>query len=503
MTNEATQVEEMAKNLSVEPILSSHDVSSLICREPEMMELVARQGKSVCLLVDGTVLTSDIHSPGTHSVISAAKIMGYTPVVRPALGRIVRSLIDDHGRINPESAATNDTIVEKLKSDLLSVAVSKGATDIHIRIREGEMALLRFRIDGEMQNYDELTYDDACSLGQLLFITLSSKGVGFSTNSHLEGNIIEEVGNKRIPIRLTSVPEARGAIILLRLDLVGNKSLSLRELGVSKASIEELERGVNVPHGLILLTGPVGAGKSTLLRALVREMPESLAIWFLEDPVEDMLDNAEHVQIDERVPGHAMADMQKSVTRMDGDVNILGEIRDTLSASTAQGLVQIGRRVLATLHATRVQAIPRRLVSLGLTREMLGEPDFLRALVNQRLLPLLCDKCALSMKEADKKDLARWKIVLGSKASKARIKNPAGCKSCKHTGVAGRVLVTEILVPTAEDRRFITSGDAPGWEESLKERNWEGLEIPTWNLVAEGRVSPATAEQLVGLGEQA
>lgn len=499
MTDEAESIGAMAQRLNIQPILSSHEIESLVSKNGAIAALVTRQDGAVCLLEDGSVLTADIDSAATHSLCQLAKIEGYAPTIRPTLKRIIRAKLTDQGVANAGDSRNDRsaTVIEDIKNDLLSVAMAKGATDIHIEIREEKMALIRLRINGELQNYDELSYDDACALGNLLFITLSAKGVGFSVNSNLEGNIVETVRDKRIPIRLASGSDARGADIFLRLDIVGDNSLTLDDLGVSKEAAAMLKQAINSPHGMIIFSGPVGTGKSTLMRALIRKLPQTLKITFLEDPVENTLSNATHVQIDEKVDGHTMADMQKAVTRWDGDVNILGEIRDDQSVSTACTLVQIGRRVLTTLHATGVQAIPRRLISLGLSREMLAEPDFLRALVNQRLLPILCAHCALSVKTAPKEDVARWKTTLGAKLTKVRVRSEEGCKKCGHTGTVGRALIIEQLLLTAEDRRYIASGDAPGWEASLTRRGWESIEVPTRRLVLEGKVCPFTAEQLV------
>ena len=500
-TSEAQHITALANARGVTPILSTYDVPGELCEKTEIQAFMSRHDGRVCVLVDGSVLTFNPDDPAVASAEQLSTLVGLTPVVRPTLQRVVRAMVEGTQDADPAPESDKSrTQLQALLSELESVALVKNATDIHIEIRQDRPARVRMRIDGLLRDYDTITYTDAMALGSLLFTSESDKGSGFSLTLPLQGNVVHWINGERIPIRLAVIPEARGGDILMRLEITGHKGLSLTELGLEDGAVDTLARAIKSPHGLILFSGPVGAGKSTLMRGLVRTLPDTLKVTFLEDPVEDTLDNATHVQLDEKVEATSMTQMQRAVTRWDGDVNVLGEIRDPASVAAVQTLVLLGRRVLATLHAVSVLAIPARLAHLGLDRAMLAEPGFLRALVNQRLLPQLCDDCALPASTAPMgpDDLARWQSRVGEE-SNLRLANRAGCVHCDHTGFKGRVLVTEHLTVTDTDRQYIASGDSLGWQNNLRERGWQNIAVPTLQQVRAGRVAPDVAEQLVGL----
>ncbi len=493
---EIRRITECADRLEVEPILSTEQALNIFGTDAILEADMGTEG-SVCTMKCGAILTPDPTSAATLTALQLCDLRDLTAKVRPTLSRVVADLI--LGTADPventEQVLTDRSQVQKLLNELLSVALHKRATDIHIEIRHGQKARVRLRIDGLLRLHETLEEKIACALGSVLFTSESEKGSEFSMTAARETSLKQIVNGQNVPVRISTIPEFRGVDILLRLDILGAEGKTMKSLGLAPADIIALTAAAKSPHGLLIFSGPPGAGKSTLMRALVRTLPDTLKITFLEDPVEDVLPNATHVHMDEKVAASSIASMQKSITRWDGDVNVLGEIRDFESIKATQTLVLLGRRVLATVHATRVLSIPTRLAQLGLERELLSEPGFLRLLVNQRLLSVVCKTCALPL-EDNSQNREQW----GEHFETVRRTNPEGCDDCV-LGSKGRVLVSEHLVVTDEDREFIAAGDTLGWKKSLQDRGWKGIEEPTLSQVRAGNVDPDIAAQLVGLPE--
>lgn len=311
---------------------------------------------------------------------------------------------------------------------ILEFAAVRGASDLHL-VPRADGAIIKLRIDGEIlaqrqEAYALKFHEQVVSrLKVLASIDITSRSVPH------DGAFSFRVGATQRSARLSTLPTAHGESVVVRL-LGATSVASIADLGLEPTTLYILREIVNHPEGLILLTGPTGSGKTTTLYALVHELEgRGRNVVAVEDPVENQIPGIVQVQVNLDV-GLDYPRAIRSVLRHDPDVLLIGEIRDGLSGSMAVDAATTGHLTLSSLHIGSVFDVVRRLEILGVSAARVVPA--LRLVLNQRLLPRLCEGCG----GPGHRKSARNRVDEGGET---------GCQLCGGAGYVGQVLVTEVL----------------------------------------------------------
>ncbi len=324
---------------------------------------------------------------------------------------------------------------------LIDYAISNKASDIHlIPILNG--SIIKLRIDGVLrENKDSLSSIHVHNqiIGRLKALTSLDTA---QKKLPQDGSFSILVSEKRVNLRLSLMPTIHGEKAVIRI-LGTGKTLGLRELGIEQKTYEYLKDFINAENGTILVSGPTGGGKTTTLYALLAELTnKNLNIVSIEDPVEIEVEGISQTSVSESV-GLTFSKALRSILRQDPDVILIGELRDSESAAIAFEAASTGHKVLASIHAKNVIDTFRRLENFNLLSEKIISN--LNLIVNQRLIPLLCNKCKV--------------IDLNlSKKYSANICQSTGCNICDYSGFSGRELLTEALKINFKLREKIHKG---------------------------------------------
>jgi len=385
--------------------------------------------------------------------------------------------------------------------DLVNEAVEKGVSDIHIQVRSN-YSKIRMRQHGELHLYAEWSE----KLGRELASVAFNKETDHAT-SHFNPLIPQDasmplkIHGKDIRLRLASVPAHGGFDMVMRILATGEERLkSLEELGYTAKQVEIIKMAMKLPFGAIIVAGPTGSGKTTTLASCM-EMVESVQkLYSIEDPVEKVVEAATQVPVNTEKEDRSFASMGRAALRMDPDVIILGEMRDEDTARVMVRASITGHLVLTTLHTNRATAIITRLVDMGISPVLLSDSSVLRCLLCQRLAAVVCQNCAIPLRDSAKHQpfIADWEAVLGAdRINKARARGK-GCAKCHNTSVGGRIVIAEVIWVDEEGRHFIQKCDTLAWEKHLKENGWTDFMDRAVQLIEEGVCDPFDAEKVVG-----
>ncbi|HEX9469380.1 MAG TPA: GspE/PulE family protein [Bradyrhizobium sp.] len=340
--------------------------------------------------------------------------------------------------------------VVRAVNDLLEKAVELRASDIHIEPLHAGLAV-RMRIDGLLRAV-------AAPAGVVPQAVISRIKIIASLNIAerrlpQDGSARLRAGRSDIDIRVAIMPTQHGESAVIRILPKDRGLLVVEKLGFSSPDEAKIRRLLTLPHGMIVITGPTGSGKTTTLATVLSILNEpSRKILTIEDPVEYEIPGVNQSQIKPAI-GLTFAAALRSFVRQDPDVIMVGEVRDSETAHVAIHAALTGHLVLTTLHTETAAAAVPRLLDLGVEGYLLRST--LRAVVAQRLVRQLCDRCK-SPKTLSKADLAEDPrlAALGFKAGET-LRAPCGCERCGGMGYRGRLGVFEILELTNELRELI------------------------------------------------
>lgn len=323
----------------------------------------------------------------------------------------------------------------KFVNSLFYQAIKKKSSDIHIEMHEfkGEV---RYRVDGVLFKHIELDKNImALVISRLKVISnldISEKRIP------QDGRTQIKIAGKVLDIRVSILPTFYGERVVMRILMQSEDIPSLSELGFDAHITQNLEKIITNSYGMILVTGPTGSGKSTTLHALLQQVVDSEKnIITIEDPVEYKSDDINQIQVNSKV-GLTFASGLRSILRQDPDIVMLGEIRDTETASISVQAALTGHLLFSTLHTNRAPAAISRLIDMGVERFLLSSS--LLGVLAQRLVRKLCASC----KEEDvlgEKFIEEFSISPDTKVYKA-----CGCKECNFTGYSGRIAIGELFI---------------------------------------------------------
>jgi type II secretory ATPase GspE/PulE/Tfp pilus assembly ATPase PilB-like protein len=379
------------------------------------------------------------------------------------------------------SIYTGDSPVPVLVREYVDAAIRAGASDLHWEPGPDEV-VLRTRYDGTLVS--EHRFDS--TLGPKITTHLKALANLDITERRRpqDGRLTWQVDERRIDLRMSTVPGAHGEKTVLRILDAGRLPEALSRLGMDRRTELALLRASERARGLILVTGPTGSGKSTTLYTLLKSMDRATRnVMTVEDPVEYEMPGITQVAVDARI-GRTFASVLRSFLRQDPDVLLVGEVRDLETAEICIRASLTGHLVLSTLHTNDAPGAVVRLLDMGVAPFLLASS--LSIVCSQRLLKQLCPACRRP--DPDARSFAEPYGLAGLAGEPAA--TASGCTACRGTGVAGRIGVYETLIVSPEIEAAIR--DRAPSSELLAIARSQGL-VPLIDqglrLVNEGQVS--------------
>lgn len=381
-----------------------------------------------------------------------------------------------------KSVQINEAPVIKLANHIIATAVQKRASDIHIEPREKHISI-RYRVDGVLLNGEE-------NLPKLLQPLLLSRFKIMAKMDIAErrlpqdGRIKIVFEGRPIDLRVSSLPITYGEKIVIRLLDRANLKVKLEDLGMEAAILENFKQCIELPYGLLLVTGPTGSGKTTTLYGALNYINKpDLNIVTVEEPVEYELANVNQVQVLTEA-GLTFGKALRHILRQDPDVIMIGEIRDKETLDIAMKSALTGHLVLSTLHTNDAPSAISRLVDMG------GEPYLIAASLHmvlaQRLLRRLCENCKETYEVTE--DL--FPYFDGIEPKPTHICKPVGCSQCLNTGMRGRVAAMELLRIDESLRELISiSSSINTFKQKALELGMKTLRQSAFEKVAQGIVA--------------
>jgi type IV pilus assembly protein PilB len=363
-------------------------------------------------------------------------------------------LIDTDDEINVKELerASEDAPVVKLVNLILSDAIKKGASDIHVEPYERSFRV-RYRIDGLLHK----VMDPPRKLQNAIISRVKIMADLDIAERRLpqDGRIkLKTAKGKEMDFRVSSLPTIYGEKIVLRLLDKDSLQLDMTKLGFEEIPLQQFKEAIHKPFGMVLVTGPTGSGKTTTLYSALTElntMTENIST--AEDPVEYTLKGINQVQMHDAI-GLNFAASLRSFLRQDPDIIMVGEIRDFETAEIAVKAALTGHMVLSTLHTNDAPSSVNRLLNMGI------EPFLVTASVQliaaQRLVRVICTNCKEQIEVSPQvlKDIQ----VPEELAHSMKVYKGAGCMKCSKTGYRGRLAVFEVMPLAEEIKEFVLNG---------------------------------------------
>jgi general secretion pathway protein E len=414
-----------------------------------------------CQLTEGGAKTLVVADPTDAASVRAAELSlgGPVAVAVASFEDIATALAERLGedalaapeRDDANPAQANDDIdslrdlasgapVVRAVNDLLEKAIELRATDIHVEPFRNAV-VLRMRVDGLLQVMpapsDVLPQALISRIKILAGLNIAERRLPQDGAAHLH------VARSDVDIRVATMPTRYGESAVIRLLPKDRGVLEITKLGLSNPDQSKVRRLLALPHGIIVITGPTGSGKTTTLATMLTALNDTTRkILTIEDPVEYEIRGINQSQVKPEI-GLTFASALRAFVRQDPDVIMVGEVRDPETANIAIHAALTGHLVLTTLHTeTAATAVPR-LLDLGVENFLLQST--LRAVIAQRLVRVLCERCTTERPLSPQEIAADPRYpMLGLKVGD-RVHEPKGCERCNGTGYRGRTGVFEIL----------------------------------------------------------
>jgi type IV-A pilus assembly ATPase PilB len=344
-----------------------------------------------------------------------------------------------------------DAPVIKLVSMILLEAHTNRASDIHIEPLEHKLRI-RFRIDGVLQEMQPPPKKLHGAIISRLKIMSRSMSIA-EKRIPQDGRIQIKVGDNAIDLRVSTIPTVHGESVVMRILDKTSLLLGLPDLGFLSDDQAKFEQCINLPDGIILVTGPTGSGKTTTLYGCLNYMnkPDRKLIT-VEDPVEYQMNGINQVPVNTSI-GMTFPAALRSILRQAPNIIMIGEIRDSETASIAVNASLTGHLVLSTLHTNDAPSAIARLVDIGVKPFLVSSS--VRAIVAQRLVRRLCPHCKLPGELSDY-ELQTLQIDPGQ-IRQASVMRPVGCERCRGRGYRGRMGIFEMFIIDDEVRNMVNN----------------------------------------------
>ena len=354
---------------------------------------------------------------------------------------------------NALQALVDDAPVVKLINGILTDAVKRGASDIHIEPFEHEIRI-RYRVDGALFEVMKPPLKMRAALTSRIKI-LAQLNIA-ERRVPQDGRLKLKMGSRVIDFRVSTLPVLFGEKIVLRILDKGNLTLDLTKFGFEPKAEKDLMKAILNPYGMVLVTGPTGSGKTTTLySALQRINTVDTNIMTAEDPVEYNLPGINQVPVRNEI-GLTFAAALRAFLRQDPNIIMIGEIRDLETGGIAIKAALTGHLVMSTLHTNDAPSTITRMIDMGI--EAFNVASAVNLVVAQRLVRRVCTQCKASAHYTDEELTA----LHADTATLRQIdfKKGTGCDNCGGTGYRGRAGLYEVMAMSPALRRMILTGDS-------------------------------------------
>jgi len=352
---------------------------------------------------------------------------------------------DKNAGLDEESLeAIKNAPVVRLVNSIIKQALKSRASDIHIEPLKDTLRI-RFRIDGQLQ---EIMSPSKNTLSALVTRIKIIAGLNIAEKRQpQDGRVQMEIDGRNIDLRISILPTVHGEKTVIRLLDSANALLTKEELGFTETNLRLFNNILDIPNGIILVTGPTGSGKSTTLYSILNDFNKiDTNIVTVEDPVEYKLDGVNQVQVNTKAK-LTFANGLRSILRQDPDIIMIGEIRDAETAEIAVRAAITGHIVLSTIHTNDAPSTIMRLADMGIKPFLITTS--VKGIVAQRLARTICSNCkkAHTITEEEKEILKIDENITLYKGE--------GCQKCYNTGYKGRTAVNEIMKVTGTIRNLV------------------------------------------------
>ncbi len=376
----------------------------------------------------------------------------------PEGGQAADTATSDSGEVLEDDAErlkdlASEAPVIRLVNQIIQRAVETQASDIHIEPFEDRLRI-RYRYDGVLHEADSPSARLAPAI--ISRVKIMAKLDIAERRLPQDGRIKLAIRGTDIDFRVSTIPSLHGEKVVLRVLDRSSVVFDYEKLGLPPAVVKAWTAALELPNGILLVTGPTGSGKTTTLyTGLTTINAVSRNIVTVEDPIEYQLAGINQIQTKAQI-GLTFAALLRSILRQDPDVIMVGEIRDLETAQIAVQAALTGHLVLSTLHTNSAAATITRLRDMGLEDYLLTA--VLRGVLAQRLVRRLCDACKRETL-APPELIERFDLRARAAAASAPLKlwHPVGCSQCRGSGYRGRQAIAEFLQPNAAIEHLIFS----------------------------------------------
>jgi general secretion pathway protein E len=429
-----------------------------------------RHARAVPIAVEGDTLVlavADPLDPFTQAAVAVAtgrrvQVEVAVPIeLEAALNRLYPE--GDQGDPGVEGDAPLEDDAERLKdlaseapvirlvNLLITRAVETLASDIHIEPFEDRLRV-RYRYDGVLHEAEAPPRHLAAAITSRIKI-MARLDIA-ERRMPQDGRIKMAVRGQDVDFRVSTIPSLHGETVVLRILDRAAVAFDYARLGLSPSVIRKLGSALELPNGIVLVTGPTGSGKTTTLYTGLLALNSVVRkIVTVEDPIEYQLQGINQIQVRAQI-GLTFASLLRSILRQDPDVIMVGEIRDGETAQIAVQAALTGHLVLSTLHTNSAAAAVTRLRDMGVEDYLLTA--VLRGIMAQRLVRRLCPDCR-HIAQAPPELVARFGLEQRSVARPIMLSHAIGCSACRQTGYRGRAAIAEFLAMGPEIERLIFS----------------------------------------------
>ena len=339
--------------------------------------------------------------------------------------------------------------VVEIVNEIMVDASKRGASDIHFDPLENFMKI-RIRIDGLLHDYAEVPNTIKKNLITRIKI-ISGMNI---TESRLpqDGAIKATLQGVNLDLRVSCIPTSEGEKIVIRILDYSMSLAGLESLGFSEENYKKVLQMINIPNGIILITGATGSGKSTTVYSMLQRLNnEETNIITVEDPIEMNIEGINQIQTNSEI-GLTFSNALRSILRQDPNVIMIGEVRDTETAKIAVRASITGHLVLSTLHTNDSLNTIERLLDMDVERYLLASA--LEGIISQKLARRLCPHCR-HLRPTNQYEKLLFKNVLNKDVNE--VYTADGCEKCGN-GYSGRIAIHEVLLMPQEIKDAISEG---------------------------------------------
>ncbi len=393
-------------------------------------------------------------------------------------------VIDDADGTVDLSEDAEDASIIRFVNQVLTEAIELRATDVHFEPFEDSLRV-RYRVDGVLQQASIPSQVRRFQAAIVSRLKILSRLDIAEKRLPQDGRVKLVITGREIDARVSVIPMLHGEAVVLRLLDRSSALLGLDGLGMAQQDQAQLARICELPHGIVLVTGPTGSGKTTTLYAALSRINDiQRKIITIEDPIEYHLHGINQIQVATRA-GLSFARGLRSVLRHDPDVILVGEIRDHETAEIAVQASLTGHLVFSTLHTNDAPGATARLMDMGVEPYLVASS--MEAVLAQRLVRLVCPHCRQSYRPSEAEGALLEKEVDRVPDELAR---GAGCRECQETGYRGRTGIFELMPVSEPIRELVLRGASSG--EVRRQAVSEGmrsLRRDGWQHVLAGRTT--------------